>query len=65
MKEHYGSFGKGLFKFFKVFHHSVLTVIYLMIAVGPAVYSGIPRTTSKRNGQIPSDAQQTNKDKIR
>ena len=42
MKEYYGSFKKGLFRSAKVFHHSVLTVIYLMIAVGPAVYSGIP-----------------------
>ena len=64
MKEYYGSFKKGLFRSAKVFHHSVLTVIYLMIAVGPAVYSGIPRTTSKGDDQIPSDARPTNKDKI-
>ena len=56
MKEYYVSFRKGLFRSSKV--------IYLMIAVGPAVYSGIPRTTSKGDGQIPSDARQTNKDKI-
>ena len=35
-----------------------------MIAVGPAVYSGIPRTTSEGDGQISSDTRQTNKDKI-
>lgn len=64
MRECYGSFRKGLFRPFKVFNVSVLTVIHLTILVGPAFYSGIPRRTNKGDHQIPSDARQANKDKI-